>query len=43
MEETLENFIKEQRVYERVSQLRDIIAVIEILRVNQLEHTDKKI
>lgn len=39
----IKDFVKKQEALERIQSLKDFIAVIEILKVNLLEHKDKKV
>ncbi len=42
-ERGIEQYVKMQTSYTRVSIIKDVAAIIEILRRNELEHKDKKI
>jgi hypothetical protein len=41
--EELEIWVKMQEAYQKISQVKDLATVIEILSENQLEHKNKKI
>jgi len=41
--EELEIWVKMQEAYQKISQVKDLVTVIEILSENQLEHKDRKI
>jgi hypothetical protein len=41
--EELEIWVKMQEAYQKISQVKDLATVIEILSENQLEHKDRKI
>ena len=43
MREELEIWVKMQEAYQKISQVKDLATVIEILSENQLEHKDRKI
>ncbi len=42
-EGSIETYITMQKSYEKISHLKNYLAVVEVLKGNQLEHKDRKI
>ena len=42
-EASIDTYVNMQKSYEKISHLKNFLAVVEILKGNQLEHKDRKI